>query len=110
MNKRQNIQVLGQTVDKETRCVHYHSAKDIIAIKFYCCQTYFPCYQCHDEKADHLRQVWPKETHQEKAILCGSCKTELSIQEYLQCHSKCPVCKSTFNPGCQVHYHLYFEK
>ncbi|WP_417897194.1 CHY zinc finger protein [Bacillus haimaensis] len=110
MNKGQNIQVLGKTVDKETRCVHYHSSKDIIAIKFYCCQTYFPCYQCHDEHSDHHAQVWPKKSFGEKAILCGVCQNELSIHEYIDSNSTCPICRSPFNPGCQLHYHLYFEK
>lgn len=110
MQHSKETQVLGLTIDKETRCVHYHSPKDIIAIKFYCCQTYFPCFQCHEEYSDHASQVWPKEQFNEKAILCGVCRTELSIHEYLQCHSSCPSCKASFNPGCQLHYHLYFEK
>ena len=41
--------VAGNVIDSETRCAHYHTELDIIAIKFYCCDTYFPCYQCHEE-------------------------------------------------------------
>ena len=36
--------VAGDVIDSETRCTHYHSELDIIAIKFYCCDTYFPCF------------------------------------------------------------------
>ncbi|MBM7622085.1 putative CHY-type Zn-finger protein [Bacillus tianshenii] len=109
MHDRKEATVYGQTVDNETRCVHYQSRKDIIAIKFYCCQTYFPCYQCHDEHSDHPAQVWPKQNFGDKAILCGVCQNELTIHEYLGCNSTCPKCSSPFNPGCQLHYHLYFE-
>ncbi len=104
------VKVLGSTVDKYTRCVHYHSDIDIIAIKFHCCGKYYPCYQCHNEHAGHPISVWPKKDFQTKAILCGKCKTELTIDEYLHSHSICPECHSSFNPGCQLHYHLYFEK
>jgi uncharacterized CHY-type Zn-finger protein len=104
------IRVLGKTVDTETRCVHYHSEKDIIAIKFYCCNKYFPCYQCHNELSDHTGTVWPKTRFDEKAVLCGTCKTELSIKQYLNSNSICPSCASNFNPGCTNHHHLYFEK
>lgn len=104
------VKVLGSTVDLFTRCTHYHSPKDIIAIKFRCCKEYYPCYQCHDEHTDHPSSVWLKEEFDTKAILCGNCKTELTISEYLNSQSICPVCTAAFNPGCQLHYHLYFEK
>jgi len=110
MHDLKEVSVHGHTVDNETRCVHYQSQTDIIAIKFYCCQTYFPCYQCHDKQEKHPRQVWPKALFDQKAILCGVCKHELTIDEYLNCSSICPNCRSNFNPGCQLHYHLYFEK
>jgi uncharacterized CHY-type Zn-finger protein len=110
MCKSNAIKVLGQTVDKESRCVHYHSQKDIIAIKFYCCNDYYPCYQCHEEQADHLIKSWPKTLFNQNAVLCGKCKKELSIHNYLKCNSICPTCQAEFNPGCQLHYHHYFEK
>jgi uncharacterized CHY-type Zn-finger protein len=53
--------------------------------------------------------VWPKESFDKKGILCGSCKEELTIEEYLGCHSVCPKCQAEFNPGCSLHKHLYFE-
>lgn len=102
-------QVLGLDVDSETRCRHYHSENDRIAIRFYCCGNYFSCYECHEAAGCNNPSVWPKEQFHEKAILCGSCGTELSIREYLDCASACPHCAAAFNPGCSLHKHLYFE-
>jgi len=101
--------IKGKLVDDQTRCVHYHSELDIIAIKFKCCGEYYPCYECHGELADHPAQVWKKEERNEKAILCGVCQTELTIREYFDADNKCPHCRSPFNPNCSRHYHLYFE-
>jgi uncharacterized CHY-type Zn-finger protein len=103
------IEVRGSVLDDETRCSHYHSDKDRIAIRFYCCGIYYPCYQCHEEQGCGYPQVWPKESFNKKGILCGSCKEELTIEEYLVCHSVCPKCQAEFNPGCSLHKHLYFE-
>jgi uncharacterized CHY-type Zn-finger protein len=103
------ISIFGKPVDNQTRCEHWHSALDIIAIKFKCCEKYFPCYSCHEETADHEAMVWPKNEFDTKAILCGVCGTELSIKDYMGCNNTCPKCASLFNPGCSKHYHLYFE-
>lgn len=51
-----------------------------------------------------------KEEWDAKAILCGHCQNELSINEYLNSGNVCQVCKANFNPGCAEHYDLYFEK
>lgn len=102
------ITIKGIDVDPETRCAHYHTKKDIIAIKFACCQTYYPCYQCHDQLVNHERTVWQKEQYDSKAVLCGVCGTELTIQQYFSSASTCPDCSSVFNEGCINHYHLYF--
>ena len=103
------ISIFGKPVDNQTRCEHWHSALDIIAIKFKCCEKYFPCYSCHEETADHKANVWPRNEFDTKAILCGVCGTELSIKDYMGCNNTCPKCASLFNPGCSKHYHLYFE-
>ena len=100
----------GKLTDNETRCIHYHSSLDIIAIKFKCCDVYYPCYECHTEEAGHTAQVWPKHEWTTKAILCGYCKTELTIQQYMDANNQCPFCKAAFNPNCSRHYHLYFEE
>src|SRR5258705_4448908 len=101
--------VKGKLVDDQTRCVHYHSPLDIIAIKFKCCQDYYPCFECHAETAGHKAEQWSKEEREVKAILCGICNTELTIREYFDSANACPHCKSAFNPNCSRHYHLYFE-
>ncbi|TLS36536.1 CHY zinc finger protein [Pseudalkalibacillus caeni] len=100
----------GKLVDEETRCEHYQTPQDIIAIKFDCCDTYYPCFKCHDECADHPRTRWPKEKFDEKAVLCGVCKHELTVNEYLKSGYECPSCKSRFNEGCRLHYDVYFEE
>ncbi|WP_036678751.1 CHY zinc finger protein [Daejeonella oryzae] len=101
--------VKGNTMDDQTRCVHYHSGLDIIAIKFKCCDTYYPCFKCHEEEATHVSQTWNKEEWSAKAVLCGICKTELSIHQYMESNYNCPACGSSFNPGCKNHNHLYFQ-
>lgn len=99
----------GKLVDTFTRCSHYHSELDIIAIKFKCCDTYYPCFQCHEEEANHKHQIWDKSEFNELAILCGNCKQEMTVNQYLSSDAKCPFCEAAFNPKCQNHYHLYFE-
>ncbi|MCH7415084.1 CHY zinc finger protein [Belliella sp. R4-6] len=103
------VRVFGKSVDKQTRCVHWHSQLDVIAIKFKCCEKYYPCFSCHEEEADHKHEVWPKSEFDQKAILCGVCAKELSVKEYMDSDNTCPNCKASFNPGCSNHYHLYFE-
>jgi uncharacterized CHY-type Zn-finger protein len=110
MNKSSNkIEVKGNLMDNETRCIHYHSPLDIIAIKFKCCNEYYPCYQCHEEEAEHPVQLWKREEWDQNAILCGKCKTELTIRQYMDSENQCPICGTAFNPNCNKHYHLYFE-
>ncbi|WP_373495550.1 CHY zinc finger protein [Aquiflexum sp.] len=104
-----DVNVFGKLIDMQTRCVHWHSQMDVIAIKFKCCDKYYPCFSCHEEEADHKHKVWPTSEFDEKAILCGVCGNELSIKDYMASDNTCPHCKSGFNPGCSNHYHLYFE-
>src|SRR5437763_12629509 len=33
--------VLGVNVDRETRCAHYHSPRDIVAIRMKCCNAWY---------------------------------------------------------------------
>lgn len=103
------MDIYGATVDKTARCVHYHTEKDIIAIKFKCCNRYYPCYKCHEEHADHIIQRWTQEQFDELAILCGNCHTELTITEYMNT-ANCPHCAALFNERCAAHYHLYFDE
>ncbi|GGC91012.1 hypothetical protein GCM10007216_22200 [Thalassobacillus devorans] len=103
-----NKKVKGVQVDPYTRCQHYHSDIDIIAIKFYCCKEYYACYYCHKEKANHREEKWPRELWNEQAILCGNCDHELTINEYIEA-SECPSCRHRFNEKCSNHYPLYFD-
>lgn len=102
--------VLGADIDPQTRCLHYHGDLDVIAIKFKCCDQWYPCYECHAAVADHAPGVWPKSEFNKVAILCGACGHQLTTSEYLNCGSACPACSAKFNPGCANHYHLYFEQ
>jgi len=70
-------EVKGNDVDNETRCLHYHSEIDRIAIKFYCCDSYYPCFSCHEEAGCTTPKVWPVDQFDQKAILCGACGHEL---------------------------------
>lgn len=108
-NETPDIKVKGKLVDDNTRCTHYHSILDIIAIRFKCCNEYYPCYECHEEEAGHQAIIWKKDEWNTKAILCGQCKHEMTIKEYFNSNNQCPYCKAAFNPGCSKHYPLYFE-
>ena len=99
----------GTAVNARTQCQHYHSELDIIAIKFWCCQQFYACIECHREAADHPPTVWPKAERDAAAILCGNCHNTLSINAYFACENVCPHCQAAFNSGCANHYPLYFE-
>nr|WP_245723755.1 CHY zinc finger protein [Microbacterium humi] len=98
----------GAVVDAQTRCIHYASALDVVAIRFACCREYYPCHACHEQFAGHAATVWPQDRRDERAILCGVCRHELTISEY-RAADECPACGAGFNPGCRLHAHLYFE-
>ena len=103
------LEVKGANVDSQTRCAHYRTPRDIIAIRFKCCGDWFPCFECHQENTDHPAEVWNLTEFDTTAVLCGNCGYQMTIAEYLKCGSSCPQCDSLFNPGCANHYHLYFE-
>ena len=97
-------------LDDQSRCAHFHTHLDIIAIKFKCCGEFYACFDCHEELAGHTAAVWPRSEWNEKAILCGHCGCVMTIDEYLTCGDVCPSCSSHFNPRCRNHHHLYFEQ
>ena len=98
--------IMGFPVDDESRCIHYHSPLDIVAIKFPCCNQFSPS---HDQVSGHTASRWRQDRRDLKAVLCGAYGYELSIEEYLTAGEQCPSCKALFNPGCRNHHHLYFE-
>ncbi|ARJ51265.1 CHY zinc finger protein [Staphylococcus lutrae] len=100
--------VYGATIDDETRCVHYHTPLDIIAIKFKCCNKYYPCFKCHNESEKHHPKRWHSDEFDVHAILCGVCQHEMSIETYMM-NESCPKCNAHFNNRCKFHYHHYFE-
>jgi uncharacterized CHY-type Zn-finger protein len=101
-------QVRGVNIDAQTRCAHYRTALDIIAVKMKCCGAYYACKDCHEELADHPIEVWPQSEWAQLAVLCGACGNEMSIEKYIADESKCPACNAAFNPGCRNHYQFYF--
>jgi uncharacterized CHY-type Zn-finger protein len=101
--------VEGVRIDAATRCAHYNSSLDIVAIKMKCCGTFYACKDCHDALADHAIEAWPRSEWDRRAVLCGACGTELTIRQYLSCEGQCPACMAPFNPGCRTHYRCYFE-
>jgi uncharacterized CHY-type Zn-finger protein len=102
-------EIRGVALDAETRCAHWHSALDVIAIRMKCCGVYYACKDCHDALAGHAIVVWPRAEWNEKAVLCGACSCEMSVRDYLDCANACPACGAGFNPGCRSHNHFYFE-
>ena len=101
--------IRGVQADSETRCVHYHTPLDVIAIRMKCCGAWYACKDCHDVLAGHGIRAWPASEWNEIAVLCGVCGTQMSVRQYLDCASLCPACAAPFNPGCRHHNPFYFE-
>ncbi|WP_460795256.1 CHY zinc finger protein [Microbacterium sp. GXF0217] len=99
--------VRGSAVDEHTRCVHYNGPLDVIAIRFACCGEWYPCLRCHDEAVDHGILPWPIDQRDERAVLCGVCRSTLTIDAYLAA-TNCTHCAAPFNPGCALHHPVYF--
>ncbi len=102
------MRVYGSTVDDATRCIHYSTVKDIVAIRFRCCDRYYPCFECHSEGESHPAEQWPVADFDRLAILCGNCHTELTISAY-RAADECATCHAAFNERCRLHAHLYFD-
>ncbi|MBD2761735.1 hypothetical protein IEE91_02055 [Kocuria sp. cx-455] len=100
--------VLGSLVDDQTRCVHYRTPLDVVAIKFRCCHEYYPCHLCHQDSAGHPAEQWTAAEYDAAAVLCGVCGHELSVRDYMGVDA-CTRCGAQFNPGCRLHAHFYFD-
>ena len=99
----------GIGADGQTRCAHYRTAVDVIAIKMKCCGLYYACKDCHDALAHHAIETWPRSEWDTLAVMCGVCGTELSTRQYMNSNDRCPACDAKFNPACRNHYHFYFD-
>ena len=99
------VPLRGVAVDAKTRCTHYDSELDVIALRFPCCDAYYPCFRCHEAVAGHDPERAPREAFDDPAVLCGVCGATLSVRAYLDC----PECDASFNPGCRRHHDRYFE-
>ena len=102
------VRVRGLLVDEQTRCAHYRSELDVIALLFHCCEEWFPCHLCHQVIADHPARPWPTTARTTEAVVCGVCRSRLRIEDYLRVDA-CPTCDAEFNPGCRLHRSLYFD-
>jgi uncharacterized CHY-type Zn-finger protein len=103
--------VHGLALSPLTQCSHYFSPLDIIAIKHACCNKFYACISCHNALEHHVPQIWPKSQRQEDAVFCGACQRTMTVDQYLQSGSVCPLpgCGENFNPKCKGHRGLYFE-
>ena len=81
---------------------------DVVAIKMKCCNKFYACIKCHDEMEEHQAETWSKSEFDDKVVLCGNCRCEMTVNAYLflKC---CPDCDHEFNDKCKNHFHYYFD-
>jgi uncharacterized CHY-type Zn-finger protein len=106
--------VRGVGIGPETRCAHYGTERDVVALRFACCEAFYPCIRCHEAVVDHPAERLPVESGA-SAVLCGVCGAELTPEEFVTRdpddeaeNHDCPGCGAAFNPGCADHYERYF--
>ncbi|WP_192496797.1 CHY zinc finger protein [Pseudoclavibacter sp. CFCC 14310] len=105
------LPVRGVDLDPASRCAHWHTELDIVALRFACCDTYWACTECHAQLADHAALPWPVDRAQ-PAVRCGGCGSQFNASAYLTTMETiepcCPVCGAAFNPRCSRHHDIYF--
>src|ERR1700683_5277358 len=100
-------EVLGVQLDAQTRCAHWRSALDIVAIRMKCCGAYYACKDCHEALAGHAIEAWPRAARAEGAWLWGAGGAEMTIAAYLAGADAGPSCRAPFNPACRTHHPFY---
>ena len=85
----------------------------MLALQAPCCGKFYACASCHDACEDHALEPWPADTPvSEPALMCGVCRHRYSIQTYIRGAKPpaCPSCAAPMNPGCQLHWKMYFDQ
>jgi uncharacterized CHY-type Zn-finger protein len=95
--KVQAFSVLGMDVDWQNRCEHCTSPLDVVAFRYKCCDLYYACVKCHEVLAGHGIVIWGNADYETLGVLCGICRTEFTIGEYLAGDDRCPNCKTAFD-------------
>ena len=68
---------------RESRCKHYHSKLDVLALESSCCNKFYSCVKCHDEMENHAMIPWDSDTSLNRhALLCGVCEKTFSIRTW----------------------------
>lgn len=106
---RFGVPLRGVGVDGQTRCAHYAGPTDVVALRFACCDAFYPCHRCHDATVGHPAEVWPRARFDEPSVLCGVCQATMTWPAYRAAADACPACGAAFNPGCVAHAHHYAE-
>ncbi|MEM6803015.1 MAG: hypothetical protein AAF696_16540 [Bacteroidota bacterium] len=102
--------VWGINPDAQSRCKHWHSEVDIVALRMPGDDHFYPCHECYEAIHGEAPPPWPKESFESaQAILCGNCAHLMTVKTYWASNNQCPNCSHAFNPGCAKHYHHYFE-
>lgn len=100
---------LREASDGQARCRHWNGPLDVVAFRFACCAAWWPCHACHDETVGHAALPWPRQNFAQESVLCGVCRTAMTVPAYVAADSRCPLCSAPFNPRCQAHWPAYFD-
>ncbi|SQA00231.1 zinc finger protein [Staphylococcus aureus] len=100
--------VYGSLIDTETRCRIILPKKILLQLNLNVVINTIHAISAIMSLKKHAIKRWSEPSFNEKAILCGVCKHELTINEYMMVE-RCPNCQSRFNNRCKYHYHIYFE-
>lgn len=102
--------VLGIGVDGESRCAHWRSSVDVVAMRFKCCGAFYGCAGCHVAVAGHAPERWDVRRDRDEIVaMCGVCGTQYPLKGYLANGDACSTCGADWNPGCRKHRELYFK-